>query len=181
MLESETDISSFTNNQVHLEDVPQLAVLEYSKLKPAYRNVSLISTTLFFVVFAAVSFGFRFSDNEIFTEKSVYIFSVLGTLYLLSMLMAYLGFKKKSYALRERDIVYNKGLIWQSSTVIPFNRVQHCEISQGPIERLFGLSELKIFTAGGSSSDMSIPGLDPDTANRVKEYIVLKTGNDEEE
>ena len=74
-----------------------------------------------------------------------------------------------------------RGLIWYSSTVIPFNRVQHCEISQGPIERLFKLSELKIFTAGGASSDMSVPGLNPETAHRLKEYIVIKTGMDEEE
>ena len=180
-MDSESDTSIFTNNQVHLADVPQLAVLEYNKLRPAYRNVSLITTTLVFMFITAISLGFRLMDNEFFTEEALYILAGIAVLYLLSIFMAYFGFKKKSYALRERDIIYNKGLIWQSSTVVPFNRVQHCEISEGPVERMFGLSELKIFTAGGSSSDMSIPGLDPDTANRLKEYIILKTGMDEEE
>ena len=50
-------------------------------------------------------------------------------------------------------------------------------IDQGPIERQFGLSKLKIFTAGGGASDMSIPGLDPETANALKEYIVSKTSS----
>jgi|GEM_PF-6009490 len=51
----------------------------------------------------------------------------------------------------------------------------------GPIERMFGLSKLKIFTAGGASSDLKIPGLLPETANKLKDYIQLKVGRDEEE
>jgi len=59
--------------------------------------------------------------------------------------------------------------------------VQHLRIDQGPIERKFNLSRLKIFTAGGNSSDLSIPGLDPITSNKLKQFIVAKTGMDEEE
>ena len=54
-------------------------------------------------------------------------------------------------------------------------------MSQGPIERLFGLSNLHVFTAGGSSSDISIPGLTQVEANRIKEYILGKTVNTDEE
>ena len=171
----------FTNRQVHVQEVPTTATLEYSKLEPAYRNVSVISTVLFFLVPALVILGIRLSGNEFFVAYSHYLWLGIGLFCLLMIVMVVLEFKKKSYALRERDLVYNEGFIWQSSTVVPFNRVQHCEVSQGPVERLFGLSELKIFTAGGSSSDISIPGLSPDTAERLKEFVVLKTGIDEEE
>jgi hypothetical protein len=102
-------------------------------------------------------------------------------LFITSMLISYFGFFKKSYAIREKDIIYNSGLFWRSSIAIPFNRVQHCEVSIGPIDRMFDLSVLKIFTAGGSSSDLAIEGLKPETSNRVKDYIVRKTGIDEEE
>jgi len=171
----------FTNEQVILDHIPTTATLEYSKLQPAYRNVSLITTTIIFLILAGVEFGLTYTGNEFFDGYSNYIFLGLFFLYSVIMTLVFLGFNKKSYALRERDLVYNEGLIWQSSVVIPFNRVQHCEISQGPVERMFDLSELKIFTAGGASSDMSIPGLEPVTAERLKEYIVLKTGLDEEE
>ena len=86
------------------------------------------------------------------------------------------------YALRERDIVYKSGWLWKQMTTAPFNRVQHVSIDQGPIERQFNLSKLKIFTAGGGASDLTIPGLDPTTANDLKEFIVKKTlASDEEQ
>jgi len=171
----------FFNEQVPLVHMPTIATLEYSKLEPGYRNVSLITTTIFFMIFAAISFGTGYTDNEFLSNNQLLLLAIVGIIYLLFMVMTYMSYTKKSYAIRERDLIYNKGLIWRSSTVIPFNRVQHCEINQGPIERLFGLSELKVFTAGGASSDMSIPGLLPDTAERLKEFIVYKTGSDEEE
>ncbi len=179
--EQNMDAVSFSNEQVWPTDIPKLATIEHSNLEPAYRTVSLISTSIFFALVAIGIFVIRMFDNEFFVEYGFKLLLGIGVLYLLFLLLVILEFKKKSYALRERDIVFNEGLIWQSSTVIPFNRVQHCEISQGPIERMFGLSELKIFTAGGSSSDMRIQGLSPDTADRLKEYIVSKTGVDEEE
>ena len=48
-------------------------------------------------------------------------------------------------------------------------------MSQGIIQRMFDLHTLQIFTAGGSNSDLSIPGLKADTAQRIKEFIINKT------
>jgi membrane protein YdbS with pleckstrin-like domain len=44
------------------------------------------------------------------------------------------------YAIREKDITYQSGWLWKSMTTIPFNRVQHCDIRQGLIDRQFGLA-----------------------------------------
>ncbi len=57
---------------------------------------------------------------------------------------------------------------------IPFNRIQHTEISRGPIERKYELSTLKIYTAGGSTSDLSIPGLEAEEAEQLKEFVAKK-------
>ena len=40
---------------------------------------------------------------------------------------------------------------------------------------MFDLHTLQVFTAGGSNSDLSIPGLKADTAARIKEFIIKKT------
>ena len=77
--------------------------------------------------------------------------------------------------------MYKQGYLWRSNTVIPFNRIQHAEVTQGPIERMFELSVLRVFTAGGSASDIAIPGIRPDEAHRIKEFILSKTAADEEE
>jgi len=78
-------------------------------------------------------------------------------------------------------VIHRKGVLFKSTTTIPFNRVQHCEISQGPIQRMFNLHTLEIFTAGGGKSDLAIPGLEGDTAQQIKEFIVKKTAIAEEE
>lgn len=87
-----------------------------------------------------------------------------------------MGFPKRGYILRERDITYSKGWLFHSVTTIPFNRIQHSDVSQGPIERKFKLSTLKIYTAGGSSSDLSIPGLEAGEAQILREFISKKVG-----
>ena len=172
----------FSNLQVNPSNIDTLATLEYSRLQPAYRTVSVISTIVFGTIVAGIAtLIWNFTEENSF-DILKYVYSGIAIVTALITILVVAGYRKKSYALRERDVIYNQGLIWHSSTVIPFNRVQHCEISQGPIERWFDLAELKVFTAGGASSDMSIPGLDLETANRLKEYIVIKTGlNDEEE
>ena len=85
-----------------------------------------------------------------------------------------IGFSRRGYALRERDLTYRKGWIFFSTTTLPFNRIQHTEVSQGPIEKKFDLCTLKIFTAGGSTSDLSIPGLEEEEAQQLRDFISKK-------
>ncbi|MEO1438705.1 MAG: PH domain-containing protein [Bacteroidota bacterium] len=73
--------------------------------------------------------------------------------------------------------------MFRKITTIPFNRVQHCEIKQGPIERLFNLKTLEVYTAGGATSDLKIPGLPDDRAQELKDFIITQGShsNDESE
>lgn len=184
-LEEEDNIEpslAFSNEQIFPAAIPKMAVLEYSPLEKNLLKADIIWSALFFGIALTVSLVLRFFfEVELMVDYAVYIWLVLGILTLISFAFVYFEFHKKSYAIRQKDIVYNSGLFWQSSIVIPFNRVQHCEVSQGPIDRFYNLAELKVFTAGGASSDLSISGLSPETAARIKDFIVIKTGIDEEE
>ena len=172
----------FTNEQVLDFDIPVLATLEYSPLEKNLLKADIVWTIIFYTIGFAIVLVLKYAANvEFFVDYAHYVGLVLGALLIMSLLFVRAEFKKKSYALRQKDIIYEKGLFWRSSTVIPFNRVQHCEVSQGPIDRFYNLSELKIFTAGGASSDLTIGGLLPETANRIKDFIVTKTVLDEEE
>ncbi|MEH3052770.1 MAG: PH domain-containing protein [Patulibacter minatonensis] len=53
-------------------------------------------------------------------------------------------------------------------TVVPMVRVQHVSVSHGPLARLFALADLKVSTAAGT---VSIPSLDRDQADRIRERI----------
>ena len=45
------------------------------------------------------------------------------------------------------------------------------EVNQGVISKIIGLSSVKIYTAGGSYSDLSIPGLPEDKAQQLKSFL----------
>lgn len=172
----------FSNQQLDKSMLPSMAYIEYAPLEKNLLKADLIWTILFFLSGIIVLLFLQYYiEVEWLISYGNWILLGFLALMLLSMLLVYFGFFKKSYAIREKDIIYNSGLFWRSSIAIPFNRVQHCEVSIGPIDRMFDLSELKIFTAGGASSDLKIEGLTPETSNRLKDYIVNKTGIDEEE
>ena len=171
-----------SNKQIYAESLPKLENLEFKGLEKKLLTTNLLSTFIFFgVLFSILLILHLLVDVEFVGKISTYLYLSLLILSILSAVFTYFSFYKKSYALRERDIIFNKGLIWRSTTVIPFNRVQHCEVSHGPIDRMFGLSALKIYTAGGATSDLSIDGLMPSTAHRIKDFIIQKTNLDEEE
>lgn len=173
---------AFFNEQVNVSDIPVAEGLSYHPLENRYKlalYIGNILLSLLFLSFLAITFFIKSMNVPHLIIYIIAGLTVLRGLWVFSKI--FFGFKYKRYALREKDVVYQTGWLWRSSTIVPFNRVQHVSVDQGPIERKLNLSKIKIFTAGGSSSDLSIPGLDPITANKLKDFIVHKTALDEEE
>lgn len=172
----------FRNSQIEISDLPKVQDLVFQPLEPGYFKVLILSKVIYFIILTLTLSIFLIADPfdlpEFVGEAIVGVFLIHG---IWSFTATVKGFKHKFYALRSKDIVYKSGWLWKSITTAPFNRVQHVRIDQGLIERQFNLSKLKIFTAGGSSSDLTIPGLNPITANELKEFIVKKTIDGEEE
>jgi membrane protein YdbS with pleckstrin-like domain len=84
---------------------------------------------------------------------------------------------KRGYVLRDKDILFRRGVIWRSVTAIPFNRIQHVETSNTPFDRKFDLATLQLFTAGGSSGDLKIDGLEASVAEQLRIFILRKAGS----
>lgn len=175
-------MDTFKNQQVDVSSLPKVEDLIFQPLERRYRTVLIIGRVIFSIISSSVLF-FALKELPVYIPAEMkYTGITLFILYLIwSFITTIIGFKHKSYALRQKDIIYKSGWLWKYTTTAPFKRVQHVRIDQGLIERNFNLARLKIFTAGGNSSDLSIPGLDPVTADELKEFIVKKTLQDEEE
>lgn len=89
--------------------------------------------------------------------------------------------RSRKYYLRELDITWHSGWLWRSITSVPYNRIQHVEIGQGIIEKWVGLATLHVYTAGKSSSDLNIPGLNLVRAEQLKDFILNQVNMKEEE
>lgn len=172
----------FQNNQINLLALPSSENIIYEKLDPAYRKVSIYITLIIFICILLIYLGIGLVREELFSFPIILLAMVLWSLLTgFFIFLAIKGYEFEGYAIRQKDILYKSGMFFRSTIIVPFNRVQHCEMEQGPIDRLFGLAEISLFTAGGSSSDLSIPGLTQKRANELKNFITNRVGADEEE
>lgn len=64
-----------------------------------------------------------------------------------------------------------RGIWMRADTVVPFGRVQHIDLSQGALERAFGLATLTVHTAGTHNASVSLPGLAQAEAAAMREEI----------
>jgi uncharacterized protein len=87
--------------------------------------------------------------------------------------------QRLQYALREDDINLQKGFMYWRQVSIACNRIQHLEVSQGPVERYLDLATLTVFTAGTMGSDMKLPGLRLATAQKIKAQLLNKINAEE--
>ncbi len=166
--------NTFKNDQIVLENLPSYESLAFEPVSIKQRIKALISLSIsLIVVLIGLSVWFFYDSRDLVLYITAAVLLFFGFQYFLVV-------KKQmcyGYALRERDIVFKRGYIFRKTTVIPFNRIQHVSTAQGVLDKLFKISTLQIFTAGGSGSDINIPGLEPQLAAVIKEAIVQKVDN----
>ena len=169
------------SNQVVLPDLlAPVEVQEFEGLEDKYKLVNQISSALLLVL-ALLGFFLiaYFSSENIPIKVLIGVPFIFVVLFVLRFVLVLLGFPKKGYLLREQDVSYRSGLLIYKLTTIPFNRIQHVEVSQNMVEKSFGLSSVKVFTAGGSVSDLSIPGILPDKAHQIESFLLSKVSKHE--
>ena len=138
---------TFVNLQVNLDDLPSAAELEMEPMAPAYESEVKAQLAMVFLPWLLISFV-----PLLFSQHRVLLFIPLLIL-LIAVVVSWLAIRRsriKGFAMREHDVAYRSGLFWRKTVIVAFNRVQHVEVSSGPLQRKFGLATIKFFTAGGS-------------------------------
>ncbi len=172
--------NGFKNEQISQMDIPSSDHLTMVTLEKQFLKVMLVNMGVVYLLVLIGSTYVWYIDKEGII-KPYFQWILLGFLliFLINLFLISKGFQYKSYAIRQHDITYKSGWLWRKITTIPFSRVQHCEVSQNMVDRIWDLSRIKIYTAGGSSSDITIPGLHQDVANDLKSYILKKVDENE--
>ena len=60
------------------------------------------------------------------------------------------------YQLREDDLVFRRGILWQRMVAVPYGRMQLVDITHGPLDRGFGIAQLKFVTAAATTGWRSL-------------------------
>ena len=87
-------------------------------------------------------------------------------------LLADRGYRRMGYLLREHDLTFQRGWLFRTQVTVPLARIQHSEVHRNPLDRWLGLSTLRIYTAGSSGANLSIPGLKAETAHALRTAIL---------
>ena len=160
---------TFINLQVNLDDLPTPENLIMEPMSPSYEREVKVQQAIIWVPAIIGSFV----PLAVFGRLELLLIPAL--VLLLATLIIPLLIQKarvKSIALREHDIAYRSGLFWRKTVVLAFDRVQHAEVSSGPLQRKFGLASLKFFTAGGSSVDLKVDGLARGRAEQIRAFVL---------
>jgi len=78
-----------------------------------------------------------------------------------------LSYARTSYRLDDQGLEIRTGVLWRRIISVPRTRVQHIDVTQGPIQRSYGLGTLVVYTAGTVHSSVSLAGLSHGTALAV--------------
>ena len=137
-------------------------------LHPNYVKVVRLGTTLLVLPFVIGALVLEFAGE---LPRGAFIAPILLLALYLIIRAPLRRYHARGYQIGADRLRVVRGLIFRSDTVVPFGRVQHIDVHQGPIERAYGLGTLVVHTAGNHNASVSLPGLGHDDAMAMREEI----------
>lgn len=162
------------------DDVPGQFRLsdEFSSLDPRHIQVELM---VGMITWAIVALGALIGLVVAWFRLGfgIYFYVILGSAVVLLAALAIIAwlwpgieYRRVSYRIDEEGLEIRRGVIWRHSITIPLGRVQHADVSQGPVQRMFGVGTLTVHTAGTQNASINLEGLAYDHAIVVRDFIV---------
>ena len=85
-----------------------------------------------------------------------------------------LAYRHLRFGVDDTGIAIESGVIWRSRVALPRVRIQHTDVSQGPLERRYGIGTLKLYTAGSRHVRIELPGLNHDEALALRDALLAE-------
>lgn len=166
-------MQEFTNETIDLANLPKYEDVALTAPNPKYWNVIVINLVIVLIIIATFLGLFIFLLDDKLPHPT---YPIVGYVIFSALLFLIyrLSFKKRGFALREKDIIYKHGVIAETTTIIPINRIQHVALDEGLISRKYGLATLQIYTAGGATGHVHLAGIEVEKAKIIKEVLVKK-------
>ncbi len=104
--------------------------------------------------------------------------AVIGAVGWLGYRLPAIHHRHAAYKVDGHGIEIRGGVLWRTVTNVPRSRVQHTDVSQGPLERSHGLGTLVIYTAGTEHARVALAGLEHGTALLIRDHLLPKEDGD---
>jgi len=137
-------------------------------LHPNYVKVVRLGTGLFVLPFVAGALVLEIAGS---LPRGAFIVPIVLLALYLIVRTPLRRYHARGYQMGADRLRVVRGLVFRSDTVVPFGRVQHIDVHQGPVERAYGLGTLVVHTAGNHNASVSLPGLGHADAMAMREEI----------
>ena len=137
-------------------------------LHPNYVKVVRLATLVATLPFVVVALIFELAGE--LPHGAALVPVVLVALWLI-IRVPLRRYQARGYQLGADRLRVVRGLLFRKDTVVPFGRVQHIDVHQGPLERGYGLATLVLHTAGTHNASVTLPGLAHTDASAMREQI----------
>ena len=97
----------------------------------------------------------------------------LAIIFILTIAFTPRRVRSIGYALRQDDLLFRRGLLFQRFVAIPYGRMQFVDVQAGPLERAFDVAQVQLHTAS-AGSDARIPGLNAVEAARLRDRLASR-------
>ena len=143
-----------------------------TRLHPNYSHALRVQTTLSSIPFlvGALVLETAFKGEGLF-PSGIIAGPVLLIALALIIRIPQTRYNARGYQISADRLRVVRGLMFRSDTVVPFGRVQHIDVAQGPLERFFGIATLTLHTAGNHNASVALPGLGEELARTMREDI----------
>lgn len=106
--------------------------------------------------------------------------TAIGAVFII--ILSILHWLKFTYRLEENEFRVEQGVFLKKKRYVPFERIQSINISAGIIQRLFGVVNLKIETAGGmGEAEIELSAISKEEADRIQRIIKEQKNQIQEE
>ena len=139
-----------------MEDAPPPAAEPLTPLDPGYVRLMRLVTGLLLAVPVIAALALEMA--QLLPLGAVTVPVVLAAAWLL-LRVPLRRWRARGYTHGADALRVVRGYWWRRDITVPFGRVQHLDVTQGPLERLFGLGTLILHTAGNHNSSVALPGL----------------------
>jgi uncharacterized protein len=140
---------------------------EWRRVSPKQVGVEVAGSALMTLISAGLAVG-AFVLGIGFMAA---VFGVAALVGLLTTVLVPRRVRSYGYQLRDDDLLFRRGLLFQRFVAIPYGRMQLIDINRGPLSRALGLSELKFVTAAAATG-VTIPGLPEQDAEQLRDSLV---------
>ena len=141
---------------------------DWRRVSPKYVVVEVIGSLIGMVIFVGAALVVHFLFD---LQWALWVAIAIGVASVTGIVLEPRRVRSIRYKLREDDLLFRRGIMFQRQVAVPYGRMQLVDITRGPVARALGLADLKFVTAAAATA-VTVPGLPMEEADRLRDELV---------